>query len=111
MAELIKKQRVDDLAMREGQEIEASETIEFSLDGASYRIDLGVANVKRLREMFQEFIDAAVFVPPKGRSSRARDRQAKIQREWAEEQGYEIKDRGRIPQAIQKAWREATGQA
>jgi hypothetical protein len=106
MAELIKKQRVDDLAHLEGQEIEASETIDFAIDGELYRIDLGPDNAERMRKTFAEFINAAQLVLPKGHSRNRNDR-APEQRKWAAAQGYQVKDRGRIPRAIQDAWKAA----
>ena len=36
----------------------ADETVEFSIDGVSYEIDLSAGNAKKIREDFKQWIDA-----------------------------------------------------
>lgn len=105
MAELIQQKRVDDIAYSEGHEVDASETIEFALDGNSYRLDVGPDNAELVRKTFGQFIAVATHVPPRGqKTSRRNNQQIRDQRVWAAEQGFPIKDRGRIPREVLDAW-------
>src|SRR3954469_22450687 len=54
MAQKVQVLLVDDL---DGGE--ADETVSFSLDGATYEIDLSGSNAKRLRDSLQPFVDHA----------------------------------------------------
>jgi hypothetical protein len=99
----------------------ADRTIEFGLDGTNYTIDLSDANAGKLRKALDPFIAAGTRigrgavaragVRPAGRSAGARggsDRdQNRSIREWASRNGYEVSERGRIPQNIADAFRAA----
>lgn len=108
MAEVIHKKRIDDLASREGAEVEADETLTFGINGAYYEIDLGADNADRLRKSLAEFIDAARPINGKGRppAAKVRNDDARAQRAWAAQNGYEIKDRGRVPHEVVEAWKK-----
>ncbi|RBP63117.1 Lsr2 protein [Brevibacterium sanguinis] len=95
---------------------EASETVRFSIDQGTYELELSSENAEKLRETFAPYIAKARRVAnPGGRSRRSgsgsggsgpkRDT-AKI-REWAQENGYQLGDRGRIPQEIVQAYEAA----
>lgn len=88
----------------------ADETVRFSLDGKHYEIDLSEKNAGVLREMFGEYISAARKAGKNTVSKQSNIKSAtpasKI-REWASDNGYETKDRGRIPAEIQKAYQDA----
>ena len=92
---------------------EAAETVRFSLDQATYELELSTENADKLRETFAPFIAKARRVAnPGGRGRRAgsnagpkRDT-AKI-REWAQANGYQLGDRGRIPLEIVEAYEAA----
>ena len=62
----------------------ADETVEFSIDGVSYEIDLSARNAQRLRDEFKAWADA-------GR----RD-------------GHKVSTRGRIPAEVIEAFHAAT---
>ena len=101
MAQKVQVLLIDDL---DGSE--AEETVTFALDGSSYEIDLSSSNAKRLREELAPFIEAARRVPSrrsapksKQRTVLSRERSAQI-RAWAQQQGKQISERGRIPKAI-----------
>ena len=101
MAQKVQVLLIDDL---DGGE--AEETVSFALDGTSYEIDLSSANAKRLREELAPFVEAARKVPArrgvsrtKKRTALSRERSAQI-RAWAQQQGKQISERGRIPKAI-----------
>lgn len=78
----------------------AEETIPFSLDGASYEIDLSSPNAARLRNAMAPFVaHARKATRGQGRRSRAGGRtnnSAEI-RAWARSQGISVNERGRIP--------------
>ena len=99
----------------------ADRTVEFSLDGTSYTIDLSEANAGKLRKALDPFIEAgtrlgrgssarAVGRPASGtgRTAGSRDENRLI-REWAAENGHQISERGRIPQSVSNAYRSAHG--
>ncbi|MFC0582356.1 histone-like nucleoid-structuring protein Lsr2 [Micrococcoides hystricis] len=97
MAQRIEVILVDDL---DGSE--ADETIQFSIDGNHYEIDLTSANAKEFRAAFRRYIR-------KGRPMRAtqqKNEAAEI-RKWATENGYEVNERGRLRKEIIDAYREA----
>ena len=82
------------------------ETIRFSLDRTDYEIDLTDKNAKALREAFGTYVSAARRTAGSTRSSRrssrtgtgtARDYDPKAVRVWAESQGIEVSQRGRVP--------------
>lgn len=90
---------------------EAHETVSFALDGVSYEIDLSVANASALRESLDPFVQAARkpgrSAPAKpARAVRAEPDMSGV-RTWAREHGFEVSDRGRIPQTVLTAYQEA----
>lgn len=103
---------VDDL----DDELEADETLDFSVDGVSYAIDLSAENAQRLRNDFAMWIAHARRESgrkrtrgpaTKGRASVDREQSAAI-RDWARRSGHEVSDRGRIPAAIIEAYHQAS---
>ena len=97
----------------------ADRTVEFSLDGTTYTIDLSEANAGKLRKALDPYISAGTRlgrssgrVPPRqsgsGRTAGSRDENRLI-REWATANGHQISERGRIPQSVSEAYRAANG--
>ncbi|MCA2214838.1 histone-like nucleoid-structuring protein Lsr2 [Jidongwangia harbinensis] len=98
----------------------ADRTVEFSLDGTSYTIDLSDANAGKLRKALDPFINAGTRVGRSGsgrgqrhaatvgagRTASSRDENKAI-REWAAQNGHQISERGRIPQSVSDAYRSA----
>lgn len=93
----------------------ADETVEFSIDGVSYEIDLTSGHAAELRECLQKWIPharkvdarkAANDAARRSRPSSSRDRSASI-REWAKSAGYVISERGRIATDVRKAYENA----
>jgi len=97
---------------------EADRTVEFGLDGVNYTIDLSEKNAGKLRKALDPYLAVATRVgrsgsggdgraarrtapPVSGRSSR--DQNQAI-REWANKNGYEVSERGRIPSSIVEAY-------
>jgi len=78
-----------------------AETVQFSLDGKSYEIDLSEPNAEKLRESFAPWIGAGRRVSgpassePRRRAARRSEDTADIRR-WAAENGIPVSTRGRI---------------
>jgi hypothetical protein len=100
----------------------ADRTVEFGLDGTNYTIDLSESNAGKLRKALDPYIAAGTRIGrggvgrigrPAGRAAGVRttsDRDKnKAIREWAAKNGYEISERGRIPQNLAEAYRTAHG--
>ncbi|MFG2038996.1 Lsr2 family protein [Dactylosporangium sp. NPDC048998] len=92
---------------------EADETVKFALDGVQYEIDLSKKHATKLRDAFGPFLAAGTKVgrggvvvggraaSARGRGGAAADReQNKAIREWAQNKGIKVSDRGRIKQEI-----------
>ena len=112
---------VDDLT---GEEAEDISTVEFSLDGVSYEIDLDDKNSAKLRDALADYVAAARRTggrrsagggrrrsagagtgTPRATSPGGYDRETSKQiRAWAKTQGYEVSDRGRVPNNVVEAW-------
>lgn len=105
MARKVEVQLLDDV---DGNQ--ADETLTFSLDGASYEIDVSSKRADELRASLWPFINKARKVGRGvvGSSQRSRhtmparnDRaQNRAIREWAKRKNIELSDRGRIPREI-----------
>ncbi|WP_316671033.1 Lsr2 family protein [uncultured Propionibacterium sp.] len=91
---------------------EASETVNFGLDGVTYEIDLSDENAGRLRDQLAHWVGNARRVG--GRRSTGRRNSgsggtsdaAKI-REWAQANGHQVPPRGRIPNEVRQAYEAA----
>lgn len=84
----------------------ADEQLEFMVDGKSYEIDLSAKNGKKLRDALAPYVTAARRTGGRRRggetsATAARpttDReQNQAIREWAQQQGMNVSERGRIP--------------
>jgi hypothetical protein len=96
---------------------EADRTVEFGLDGVNYTIDLSEKNAGKLRKALDAYLSVATRVGRSGgadvRGARrgvvagtgraSRDQNQAI-REWANKNGYEVSERGRIPSSIVEAY-------
>jgi hypothetical protein len=94
---------------------EADEQVEFAVDGKSYEIDLSAANSAKLRDALAPFVSAARRAGGRRRTSSSSapsrpstDREEnKAIREWAQQQGMKISERGRIPSDVLEAYRRS----
>lgn len=106
-------QYIDDL---DGAVLEEGEgtTIRFSLQGRSYDIDLSEPNAQKLRDALAPFIEVATPVSAVAKSDRSRAKRgvdhktdlAAI-RAWANDNGYTVSDRGRVPTTVLEAYNAA----
>jgi len=100
MAQKIQTLFIDDL---DGGE--AAGTVRFGLDGTDYEIDLSTAHADELRSALGQYVAHARKAggtarrAPRGRRVAGAVDTHKV-REWAKEQGIEIKERGRVPAGI-----------
>jgi hypothetical protein len=89
----------------------ADETVSFSIDGATYEIDLSKANADKLRTNFSQYVEKArKGGTVKGarktgapRTVNSRERSSDI-RGWARQHGIAVNDRGRIPAQVIEAY-------
>jgi hypothetical protein len=111
MAQKVLVQLVDDL---DGTSSTDVTTVLFGLDGVTYEIDLSDTNAERLRESLAQYVDSARRVGgrvkrgtrPAGSKSANASEAGQI-REWAQENGFELAGRGRIPSHVVDAYRAA----
>ena len=98
---------------------EASETVEFALDGVSYEIDLNDENAAQLREAFAPWIAEARRSGGRRQTRRrggagggasgnpAKSDELAKMREWGRANGYKVSSRGRVSQELQDAYAAA----
>jgi hypothetical protein len=95
---------------------EAEGTVRFALDGAEYEIDLSAQHSDELHKALTNYITHARKVAGAQRQRAARGRRsaassldtAKV-REWAKQNGLDIKDRGRVPADVVEKYQASVG--
>ncbi|PFG27762.1 histone-like nucleoid-structuring protein Lsr2 [Corynebacterium renale] len=80
--------------------------VRFSLEGTNYVLDLSAENATKLHEALQPFIDVARKETATTRRATAprRNNRAKEIRKWAQDNGYDVADRGKIPTEVIDAY-------
>ena len=112
MAQKVQVVLIDDL---DGGD--ATETVTFGLDGATYEIDLSEQNARQLRDAFASWVGNARRVSG-GRAGRPAARRGGSSssgsstdttaiRSWAKDNGYKVSERGRISAEVQEAYAAA----
>lgn len=96
---------------------EGAETLTFGLDGRTYEIDLTPENEDELRGFLERYIKAGRRQKQQGTATRTRSTSGtsrtevgpstEVVRKWAQSNGYEVKERGRIPASIREAYDKA----
>lgn len=90
---------------------EASETLNFSIDGAEYEIDLNSEHASELRSALSRYTDVARKTSGgRGRPARKSSgsgTDAKAIRMWALDQGISVNTRGRIQADIVEKYQAA----
>lgn len=111
MAQKVNIVLVDDL---DGSE--ATQTVAFGLDGASYEIDLNDAHAEELREALAGYIGHARKAAGAARRGGRRSSgatssaaatggpSAKEIREWARDNGFDVPERGRVSAEVREAY-------
>ena len=88
----------------------ADETVHFALDGQEYELDLSRTNAEKLRRALRPFITGSRKIPNKEPKTDAKRSAIRWNpdtpqiRKWAQINGYDVSDRGRIPRNIQEAY-------
>lgn len=109
MAQQIQTLFVDDI---DGGE--AAGTVRFALDGVEYEIDLSTEHADELHTKLGKYVNHARKAGSMSkRGTRGRHTASRVNttaiRAWAKEQGYDIKDRGRVPADLVAEYQAATG--
>jgi len=101
---------------------QADQTVPFGLDGVSYEIDLSTPNANTLRTALAPYVSAARRTGGRrirvavGQSTdcNTEEPQAATEyaathaiRSWAQDNGYKVADRGRIPASLVEAYHTA----
>ncbi len=96
---------------------EAEGTVRFGLDGTEFEIDLNNKHSEELRKALEKYVTHARKIGGTtrraasvrgGRKPNTVDTVAV--RAWARENGYDIKDRGRVPADLVEKYQAASGQ-
>jgi hypothetical protein len=93
----------------------AEGTVRFALDGTEYEIDLSAAHTEELHKALANYVAHARKTggtarrTPRGRRGSADAIDTIKVRNWARENGYDIKDRGRVPAGIVAKYRTTAG--
>lgn len=102
---------IDDLDGSEG-----AETIRYAFDGQEYEIDLSEERAEEFREALHQYIETSRQVgrqpaaqpPPRRTRQRGTGRSGRTDipqiRAWAEANGYQVSERGRIKREIIEAY-------
>ena len=92
----------------------AMETVTFSYGGQAYEFELCAAHLKEFDELMQRFTGAARPAgragpgrPRGGRSRASTSAELAAVRAWAQDNGFAVKDRGRIPLEVRRAFEAA----
>ena len=86
---------------------EAYETIRFAVDGRSYEFDTSPAHAAEFRDVLARYIGAARPVARTGRRKSGSSNNTPAIRSWAQANGYNVSDRGRIPADVIAAYEAA----
>lgn len=107
MAKQVIIKMVDDL---DGKSV-AEETVEYSLDGTNYEIDLSSKNAEKLRKEIGVWIESSRKVGGRFKGRRPTKSSDDLQaiRDWANEQGMKVSSRGRISGEIISAYNNRSG--
>ncbi|MER6284448.1 histone-like nucleoid-structuring protein Lsr2 [Streptomyces sviceus] len=103
--------KVDDL----DNKTEGAEEVTFGLNGDFYKLDLAAANTKKLTDALAPFVEAATPITAReatrrngnGNGAVPADMDPAKVRAWAQANGYDIGEKGRVPENIQEAYRKA----
>ena len=93
----------------------ADETLQFSVGGAQYEIDLSKKNARAFRRQVAPFIEDARRAGrgqrrQPGRAQSGRRPSSEV-RAWAKDQGIAVSERGRIPADVVQQYEAATGRS
>ena len=110
-----------------GKELEGGETVNFALDGVEYQIDLSEEHADELRKALAPYVlkgrrtggrysrggGASAGRARRSADSASSDTSGRSKgdtqaiREWAQANGHQVSDRGRIPAGVVEAYKAA----
>ena len=84
-------------------------TVAFGLDGTNYEIDLTDKEAEKFRDVMSKYLAVArkVGKGPRRSAQQQSGPSAKVIREWAQENGHDVPERGRIPAEVREAYNAA----
>ncbi|MBV9823121.1 MAG: Lsr2 family protein [Actinobacteria bacterium] len=98
----------------------ADRTVRFSWDGQAYELELSSRNVAAFEDVLQPYLAAARSVSSPGQNHGPSDARTRVGRPrskprsdireiraWAQANGYQVTDRGRIPDRVMEAYEAA----
>jgi len=92
---------------------DADGTVTFGFEGVVYEIDLSEKNRAKLEKALGPYISNARRVSGRskrgGTKARVAAGDARSIRSWAQEHGYDVPDRGRIPGSVREAYAAVHG--
>ncbi len=91
----------------------ADETLQFSLGGSAYEVDVCGKHAQQIRDGLEPFVAHARKTSAAhssrrrpGRTAAGRDQTASV-RSWAKDHGIQVNERGRIPASVVKEYEAA----
>lgn len=103
-------QVIDDI---DGKVLDEYETVRWGLDGKAYEFDTSSKHASQFRDALTKYLDVSRQTSARGvkraasaSTSRSKE-QTKAIRDWANQSGYEVSDRGRIPLSVIEAFEAA----
>ncbi|SIS04030.1 histone-like nucleoid-structuring protein Lsr2 [Williamsia sterculiae] len=111
---MAKKQVVQFIDDLDGKILDEFETVKWSLDGKHYEFDTSPKHAAQFRDSLTRYVEisrsggsrAAKKVQSNGSGTRSKEQTQAI-RDWANANGIEVSDRGRIPLKVIEAFEEA----
>ena len=108
---MAKKQTVTYVSDLSGSEITDNDapTLTFGWDGTEYEIDLTAKEAEKFYSVMEKYLSVATKVGGKrrGKAKTSTGPSAAELREWAQSNGIDVPDRGRIPAAVRDAFNAA----
>ncbi|MGN7228014.1 histone-like nucleoid-structuring protein Lsr2 [Dietzia maris] len=110
MAQHFQMRYIDDI---DGTDLgNEANTLFFAFEGKEYSIDLSDENADTFRELTAPYIEAGQRVTAKSKIARKATTKTasgdtKAIREWAQANGHDVSDRGRIPASVMEAYAAA----
>ena len=92
--------------------VDAEETLQFSVDNTTYEVDVCAKHAQQIREGLEPFvthgrkISASSSNRRRQRTGAGRQETANV-RAWAKDQGIHINERGRIPASVVREYEAA----
>ncbi|MBT0565582.1 Lsr2 family protein [Williamsia sp. CHRR-6] len=113
---MAKKQIVQFIDDIDGKVLDEFETVRWSLDGRSYEFDTSPKHAQQFRDLVAKYVEASRTVNGRGAGKRKTvgstggtrsKEQTQAIRDWANSNGYEVSNRGRIPIEVVEAFEAA----